>query len=193
MREGDNLWFLTFDTGHAFECIVQSIGSGLQAVLDSIVLLRIQLITGLSLLGRVGHQFDQTLPNNRWAKHDANIFVDLRLNFRVKIDKLKISTTVTALANHSLGNTMQRGQLDFVVFTGELLLQLSQSLFERCKFANEHVGLVDFVCQNDQVFLYGKVNHVLDVVRTQTCACRVTGVDDDNGANIDAVAFGDCD
>jgi hypothetical protein len=70
----------------------------------------------------------------------------------VKADHLVVSTTVAALADHSLGNTVQRSQLDIIelaILVPRARLQVAQALLETGEFALENVGLIDLVGEND--------------------------------------------
>lgn len=97
---------------------------------------------------------------------------------------------MTALADHSLGDTVERGEFDIIVFSGVLLLQLAQDTLEAVELANEDVGLVDLIGHDDELLLGGEINHRADIFLGKGGSGRVTGVDDDNGADVDAVSLG---
>lgn len=97
---------------------------------------------------------------------------------------------MTALADHSLRNTVERGKLDIIILSRVLLLQLAQDTLEAVELANEDVGLVDLVSHNDELLLAGEVDHRADIFLRKGSSGRVTRVDDDNGTDVDAVSLG---
>lgn len=178
------------DSFHLFKSLVQSRSALLQAIENSIVLLLIKLVRRLTGLGRVDHQLDQALSNNRRAKHDAHKLVNLLLNSRVESYQLEIPTAVTTLAHHTLGDGVERGELYMVVLAWVFFLELTQHPLERDEFPYEDVGLVDLIGEDHETFLAGVVDHGSDVFLWQRGTGGVTGVDNDDGADIDAFGFG---
>ena len=162
-----HLWLIALDTLHLLECLIQGIGALLQSVEDAIVFLLVQLIAWLALLWWVDHHLHDTLTQHGWAQLDRDELVDFLRNLWVEADKLKVTTSVTALANHALGHRVQRSELEVVVLAWRFLLQVAKSLLERDELANEDVGLVNFVCDYDETLLGGKLEHGLDVFSGQ--------------------------
>lgn len=97
---------------------------------------------------------------------------------------------MTALTDHTLGDGVKRGKLETVVLAGGLLLNLAEDLLEAVELANEDVGLVDLIGHDDQVLLGGEVKDGLDVLLGERGTGRVTGVDDDDASDVDAVGLG---
>lgn len=85
---------------------------------------------------------------------------------------------------------MERGKFDIIVFSGVFLLQLAQDALEAVELANEDVGLVDLVGHDDELLFAGEVDHRADIILRKGGSGRVTGVDDNNGPDINAVSLG---
>lgn len=176
---------------HLLKRLVESVGALPHALVDAAVLLLVELVGGLAGLGRVDHQLDQALANDRRAEHDADELVDFSLDFGIKVDQLKVATAVAALAHHALGNGVEGSQLDAVVLAvGVLLLQLAEHTLERDELADENVGLVDFVGEDDKALLARELEDGADVLLGEGGAGGVAGVDDDDGASVDAGVLG---
>lgn len=123
-------WRLALNALHLLESIKESMRARFQVIEDAIILLLIELITGLSLFRWVDHELNNALAQNRRAQLNANELVDLSSHSLVEAHKLKVSAALTALADHTLGDTVQRGQLNVVVLAGLFLLKVSQRLLE---------------------------------------------------------------
>ena len=111
----------------------------------------------------------------------------------VEADHLVVSTTVAALADHTLGDTVQGCELDIVKLAILVLgagLQVAKTLLEAVEFTLEDVGLINLVGEDDKVFLSSKLNHRLDRLSLERSTSRVTGIDDSDGANVDALGLG---
>ena len=184
------LRLLTFNTFHLAESIIQSKGTLVQTFPDGVVLLVVQLIAGFTLLGRVHHHFEQTLSNNWRTEHDTDELVDLGSDQGVKANQLKVSTTLTALANHTLRHTVEGGQFDIVVLSRGFLLELSETLLERGELAHEDIGLVDLIGNDHELLLRSKIEDVLDILWAQRGTRWVAWVDDDNGTDINTIGLG---
>lgn len=179
------------DALHLLKRLVEGVGALPHALVDAAVLLLVELVGGLAGLGRVDHQLDQALANDRRAEHDADELVDFSLYFGIKVDQLKVATAVAALAHHALGNGVEGSQLDAVVLAvGVLLLQLAEHALERDELADEDVGLVDFVGEDDEALLARELEDGADVLLGEGGAGGVAGVDDDDGASVDAGVLG---
>jgi hypothetical protein len=89
------------------------------------------------------------LSDDRRTQHDADELVNLRCNLRVKTNKLKVTATMSALANHAFAHTVQRDQLDVIILARLFLLQFTQRFLERSEFANKDIRLVDFISDDD--------------------------------------------
>lgn len=175
---------------HLLKGLVQGIGTLAKAVEDGVVLLVVELVGRLSGLGRVDHDFDEALADDGGAEHNGDKLVDVGLNCGIETDKLKVAATVTALANHALGDAVEGSELDAVVFAGILLLHLAQDALEAVELANEDVGLVDLISHENQVLLAGKVDDGADVLFGERGTRGVTGVDDNHAADINALSNG---
>lgn len=92
------------DALHLLKGLVERGGALLHALVDTPVLLLVELVGGLAGLGRVDHQLDQALADDGGAEHDADELVDLLLDFGVEVDQLKVAAAVAALAHHTLGD-----------------------------------------------------------------------------------------
>jgi hypothetical protein len=184
------LRLLDLDALHALEGVIQGVSALAETLRDTSVFLLIKLIAGLPLDRRVDHALEQALCDDRRAQANADKLVDLLLDQRIEANELEVTTAVAALTDHTLGDTVQRDQLDVVVLTGLLLLQLAQALLEGDELALEDVGLVDLVGNNDQTLLSGDIKDLLDVVGAQGGSGRVTRVDDDNGTHVDRGGLG---
>jgi len=95
---------------------------------------------------------------------------------------------VTALADHTLGNTVHGCELDVVKLALAVLragLQVTETLLEAVEFTLEDVGLVDFVGEHDKVLLGCKLDDRLDGLGLEGSTSGVTGVDDGDGADVD--------
>jgi hypothetical protein len=111
----------------------------------------------------------------------------------VEADHLVVTATVTALADHTLGDTVHRRELDIVELALAVLragLQVAETLLEAVEFTLEDVGLVDFVGEHDKVLLGRKLDDRLDGLGLEGGAGRVTRVDDSDGADVDAFLLG---
>ena len=77
--------------------------------------------------------------------------------FRVKADHLVVTSSVAALAYHTLGYAVQACELhvvEFAVLVLVALLQVPQAFLEAVEFALKDIGLVDFVRKHDKL-LFG--------------------------------------
>lgn len=184
------LGLAALDALHLLKGLVESVGALAEAVGNAVVLLVVELERGLAGLGRVDHELDEALANDGRAEHDGDELVNGGFDFGVESDKLKVATTVTALAHHALGDTVERGQLDVVVLSGVLLLQLAENALEAVELADEDVGLVDLVGHDDELLLAGEVDHGANISLGQRGSSGVTRVDDDNAADIDTLGLG---
>lgn len=111
----------------------------------------------------------------------------------VKADHLVVATTVAALADHALGDTVQRSKLDVVELTILVPwagLQVAEALLKASKLALKHIGLVDFVGKDDKVFLGSKLDHRLDRLGLQRSTGGVARVDDSDGTDVDTLSLG---
>ena len=184
------LRLLTFNTFHLAESVIQSKGTLVKSFPDRVVLLVVQVKAGLTLLGRVHHHFEQTLPDNRGTEHDTDELVDLGSDQGVKANQLKVTTTLTTLANHALRHTVEGGQFDIVVLATNLLLELAETLLERGELAHEDVGLVDLIGNDHELLLCSEIEDVLDILWAQRGTRWVAWVDDDDGTDINTRGLG---
>lgn len=175
------------DALHLVKGLVQGLGALAQAVVDVVVLLVVELVRGLAWLGRVDHEVEQALADDGGAEHDGDELVNVGLDFWVEADELKVAAAVAAFADHALGDAVQREELDAVVLAGLLLLHLAQDALEAVELADKDVGLVDFVGDENEALFVGKVDDGADVVFGERGAGGVAGVDDGNGAHVEAV------
>jgi hypothetical protein len=82
-----------------------------------------------------------------------------RTHLFVKADKLKVTTTVTTLANHTLADAVQADKLESVKLAVLVLLaflKLPKTLLKAGELAHEHIGLVHLVGHDDQLLLGSK-------------------------------------
>lgn len=159
----------------------------MQSLVDAVVLLLVQREAGLALFGRVHHHLHDALADDWRAELNTDVLVDFSLDLLVDANHFVVATTVTTLADHALGDGVQRGQLHVVELAGLLLLQVAQALLEGDEFAREDVGLVHFVGHDHQLLLCGKLDDAANVGGRKSGTSGVAGVDDDNGADIGAV------
>jgi hypothetical protein len=175
---------------HLLERLVQGVRARLEPREDAVVLLPVQRVARLALLGWVHHHLDDALPNHRRAELDADELVDLSGDLRVEADELEVAAAVAAFAHHAFGDGVQRGELDVVVLAGRLLLQVAEGFFEGDELADEDVGLVDFVGDDDELVLGGELEHALDVLGGERGAGGVARVDDADGLDVGALGHG---
>ena len=175
------------DALHLAKGLVQGGGAFLEAVEDARELLVVELVRGVAGLGRVDHELDEALADDRGAERDGDELVDLGLDLGVEAYELKVAAAMAALAYHALGDGVQGCELDVVVRTGRLGLHAAKDGLEGVELADEDVGLVDLVGHDDQFLLLGVLDDGADVFFGKGRASRVSGVDDDNGAGVDAV------
>lgn len=176
------------DALHLRESLVQGVGALAQAVVDAVVLLVVELVRGLARLGRVDHELDEALADDGGAEHDGDELVNVGLDLGIKADELKVAAAVAALADHALGDAVQRGELDGVeLAVGVLLLHLAQDALEAVELADKDVGLVDLVGDNDEAALVGELDDGADVGLGERGARRVARVDDGNGPHVEAL------
>lgn len=178
------------DALHLVKGLVQGVGTLAETLEDSVVLLLVELVRGLALLGGVDHELDDALSDDGGAEHDGDELVDVGLDLGVEVDELKVTTTVTALADHALGDTVERGELEAVELAGVLLLEASEDGLEAVELANKDVGLVDLVGHDDQVLLVGELEDGADVLLGERGAGGVAGVDDDDASDVGALLDG---
>lgn len=110
----------------------------------------------------------------------------MRDDIFVETNKLVITTSVSTFTNHSLGNGVKRRELNLVILSRLGLLEVTKTLLERVEFADEDVGLVHFVCKDDQFLLGGEFENASDLFRAERSTCWVTRVNDGNGTGVDA-------
>lgn len=158
------LWLIAAHAFHLLERLVKRICALLKSSKDTVVLLLVQLVTRLALLGRIDHHLDDALAKDGRAQLDGDELVDFLRNFRIEADELEVTTTMTALADHALGHRVQRGQLDVVVLARLLLLEIAQCLLERDELANEDIGLVDFIGDDNETFLCSELEDGANVL-----------------------------
>lgn len=178
------------DALHLTKGLVQSGGALLETSKDAVVLLLVELIRGLTLLRRVHHELDEALADDGGAEHDGDELVDVGLDLGVESAELKVATSVTALANHALGDGVERSKLEAVELAGVLLLELTEDSLEAVELANEDICLVDLVGHNNEVLLVGELKDGTDVLLGQRGTGRVAGVDDDDASDVDTVGLG---
>jgi hypothetical protein len=190
-RNGDtNLWLITLDTLHALKRLVQRIRALLEARENPIVLLAIQFVTRLSFLGRVDHHLYNALAQHGRTQLDRNELVHLGRDFGLEANELKVPATMSAFANHALGHRVQRSEFNVVVLAGLGGLEVAQGFFEGDEFADEDVCLVDFVCEDNEVFLGCELQDGLDVFGGEGRAGGVTWVNDADGFHVGAFGHG---
>jgi hypothetical protein len=100
---------------------------------------------------------------------------------------------VTALTNHTLGDTVHGSELDVVELALAVLragLQVTETLLEAVEFTLEDVGLVDFVGEYDKVLLGREFDDRLDGLGLEGGAGGVTRVDDSDSADVNALLLG---
>lgn len=165
---------------------MQRRSAGLEAGKDAIALALVEVVRRLALDGGANHQLYEALANDWCAERDGDELVDLCHDLWVEATELKVPAAVAALAYNALGHGVQADQLDGVVFPGVLLLHVAQDGLEAVELADEDVGLVDFVGEDDEVLLGGKVDDGFDVFVGEGGAGGVAGVDDGDGADVGA-------
>src|SRR6266480_4705188 len=116
------LGWLALNSLHLLESIVQCNRSLMKAFVYPVKLLFVQLIALIPLLRRVDHALNEALPHNGWAKHNTHKLVNLRDNFFIKANELKIASSMSALTHHTLGHRMQGRKLHVVKFVRFRLL-----------------------------------------------------------------------
>lgn len=184
------LGLAALDALHLGEGLVEGGGALAQALKDAVVLLAVELVRGLTGLGGVDHDLDEALADDGGAEHDGDELVNVGLDLRVEADELEVAAAVAALADHALGDAVEGGELDAVVLSRVLLLQLAKDLLEAVELANEDVGLVDLVGHDDEVLLAGELEDGADVLLGEGGTRGVTGVDDYDAAHVDAIGLG---
>lgn len=92
---------------HLGKGLVQGGGALAETLVDPGVLLVVQLVRGLTLLGRVDHELDEALADDGRTEHDGDELVDVGLDLGVEANKLEVAAAVTALANHALGDAVE--------------------------------------------------------------------------------------
>jgi len=65
------------DALHLLESVVEGVGARVEAGVDVVVFLLVELVGGGAFLGRVDHDFDHALADDGRAEHDADELVDL--------------------------------------------------------------------------------------------------------------------
>lgn len=111
------------DAVHLVEGLVEGVGAGLEGVEDGAVFLVVELVRGIAGLGRVDHELDEALADDGGAEGDGHELVDLVLDLGPETEQVEVAAPVSALADHALGDGVQRGELDVVVFSWVLVLQ----------------------------------------------------------------------
>lgn len=177
------------DALHLGKGLVEGRGALLEAAKDALVLLVVEGKRGLAGAGRVDHELDHALADDGSAEHDGDKLVDVGLDLGVEADELKVAAAVAALADHALGDGVQRGELDLVVLARVLLLHPAEDRLEAVKLADKDVGLVDLVGHDEQVFFVGKVDDGADVGLGQGGAGGVARVDYDDAADVESVGL----
>lgn len=112
---------------HAFhfaEGFVEGGGALLEAGEDAAFFGVVGFVGRVAFDGGFDHEGDEALTDDWRAELDADVLVDLLGDLLVKADKLKVTTTVTALSNHTLADTVQADKLKCVELAILVLLAL---------------------------------------------------------------------
>lgn len=151
------LRILALNSLHLFERLEECSRSVLQALENTVVFLLIQRITRIPFHWRIDLHLDKALTNDGRTQADTDEFVDLRRDFRIEAYELKIASSVSALADHTFRDAIQGREFEIIEFAvGVLLLQISEAFLEGVEFAFEDVGLIYFVCEDDELFFCGE-------------------------------------
>lgn len=169
---------------HLLERLVQRRRARLQPREDAVSLRLVELEARLPLLGWVDHHLHQALADDRRAQRDADELVDLLDDLRGEADELEIAAAVPALAHDALADGVQADELDVVIRPRLRLLHVAQHGLEAVELADEDVGLVDLVGEDDEVILGGEGDDRLNVVVGEGGAGGVAGVNDGDGAHV---------
>lgn len=68
-------------------------------------------------------------------------------------------------------------------------MHIPQNALEAVEFADEDVGLVDFVCHHHELLLSGKIDDRLDILLGETCTSWVARVYYDDCSHICALFY----
>lgn len=178
------LWLWTFDTLHLGEGFVESRGAFLESGEDAVVFVFVEVVGRLAGLGRVDHEFDETLSDDGGAETDADEFVYLLHDFGVESTDFKVTSAMSTFANHAFGYTVERGEFDIVVCFGRLGLELAEDLLEGVELSFEDVGLVYLICNDYELLLGGEFDYFFNVLGWEACTGWVTRINDDDCADI---------
>jgi len=156
---------------------------------DIILLLLVELIRGLSGLGRIDHAVHDELTHGVGAEGDGLHLIEHGLDVREEVIELNVATTVTTLAEEALGDGVEAGNLDALP---DILTHLISNLTEAGELGTilVEVLLVHLISKEDDATLDAEADNVLHALDAENLTSGVVRVDHDETTADDAVGSG---
>ena len=119
------------------------------------------------------------LSRDRWAQVDTGHLVYLLHDVVLYVHHFKVPPSPAALAAHALGYTVEADELDTV---GNFGRHIPEDLLERYEWfllGVEDVGLVHFICEQQNTFVVAELHDVAHCLDIEASAGGVSRVDND--------------
>mmetsp|Transcript_14532 Transcript_14532/g.24802 ORF Transcript_14532/g.24802 Transcript_14532/m.24802 type:complete len:422 (-) Transcript_14532:368-1633(-) len=188
--------FLALGVNHLVEGLREQLRPLLEALLD-LTLLPFEELEALGALPalprRVHHEGGRYLPHRVGAEVNRFQFEQDVLREQVEVVSLHVASSETAFAHEAFGDGVHGDEFDVVPVGLSHLVQHPSEADEGAFLLVVDIVLVDLVRQHDQVLLVGNLEDVFDVFAAEHISGGVAGVDDDDGAQVDAEVLGRLD
>ena len=167
------------EAGDAIEAVQSGgelLGTDLEGVEDTVLLLLEELVGGITGLGRVDHDVHGVLTIDVGAAADGEELVEFSTDVLGEVDHFEVTTAATAFTPVTLGGGVEGDQL-------AVELQVAHDLLEGDELITRAVDvfLVDFISKNSNVLAGADLADVLNVGTGEALTGGVTGVDGSDG------------
>jgi len=164
-------------------------GTTLERLDDVVLLLLIELIRGLSGLGRIDHAVHDDLTHSVGAESDGHHLVQLSVDLREEVVQLEVTTTVTTLAKEALGDGVEAGDLNALP---DVITHVVSDLTEADKLGTViiEVLLIHLISKENKATLDAETDDFLHALNAEDITSWVIGVDDNQSAAFNILSSG---
>jgi hypothetical protein len=151
------------------------LGTDLEGIKDTVLLLLEEFIGSITRLGRVDHDVHSVLTIDVRAAANGKKLVELSTHVIREVNHFEVTTTATALTPVTLRSGVERNEL-------AVETKLAHDLLEGNELITRAVDvlLVDFIGKNDDVLTSANLADILNVLTREALTSGITGVDGSN-------------
>jgi len=158
----------------------------LERLNDVVLLLLIELIRGISRLGRINHAVHDNLTHGVGAESDGNHLVEHGMDLREEVVELDVATTMAALTKEALGDGVETGNFNALPDVVAHVVSNLTETDELCTII-VHVLLVHLISKEDEAALDAETDNFLHAFNAENLAGWVVGIDHNKTTAFDAL------